>query len=479
MTTTTTTTTTTSSSSNQLQSQSNTIISLSQKKQRRYTGQTGHGGGLGKRKQGELVAEFLIGLLTQSMKDDGKHEYDHDNDKDKKDSDEYLGVESRFVDLDKIIPMKNNNNKNYESISSNININSINNMENHQTSKPQAQLHEQRYQVIQHLNKGSGVMDVAGGSGHLSLALGLRGIQSTVIDPRESAGKLPSRDRKALRKALKRQQQQQQQQQHQQQSNNNDGENKNDNTSVKNTKEKEEIIIQPPPIQFASMRAWFSTRPKGVDLEFRQGTKSSNHSNSSIDDVIMNTINTTNTTKPTLTTQKQQHQDLQQEEPNKTNNTINNDLLVPICSMCSPDQLLPSCSAIVALHPDEATGEIVDFAIKHRIPFVVVPCCVFSRLFPNRYKPIRTTTTTTRRQRTISDSNSSRQGEAKKQNNGTRFNEDDEEMTGGMIRRREIVSTYDDLIEYLVDKDDSIRITKLNFEGANLALWSTFDVEIV
>ena len=57
------------------------------------------------------------------------------------------------------------------------------------------------------------------------------------------------------------------------------------------------IVFEPctkQPIQFTSMRAWFSTRPKGVDLEFRQGTKSSNHSNSSIDDIIMNTINTTN-----------------------------------------------------------------------------------------------------------------------------------------------------------------------------------------
>eukprot|EP00555_Chaetoceros_dichaeta_P014689 CAMPEP_0198271306 /NCGR_PEP_ID=MMETSP1447-20131203/48686_1 /TAXON_ID=420782 /ORGANISM="Chaetoceros dichaeta, Strain CCMP1751" /LENGTH=49 /DNA_ID= /DNA_START= /DNA_END= /DNA_ORIENTATION= len=32
---------------------------------------------------------------------------------------------------------------------------------------------------------------------------------------------------------------------------------------------------------------------------------------------------------------------------------------VPVCSMCSPDMLLPSCSAILALHPDEATGDIV------------------------------------------------------------------------------------------------------------------------
>jgi hypothetical protein len=39
------------------------------------------------------------------------------------------------------------------------------------------------------------------------------------------------------------------------------------------------------------------------------------------------------------------------------------------------------------------------------------------------------------------------------------------------------VSTYDDLIEYLVAKHDSIRVSKLNFEGANIAIWSTFPNE--
>lgn len=31
---------------------------------------------------------------------------------------------------------------------------------------------------------------------------------------------------------------------------------------------------------------------------------------------------------------------------------------------------------IVGMHPDEATSEIVLYAIKHRIPFAIVPCCV-------------------------------------------------------------------------------------------------------
>lgn len=42
------------------------------------------------------------------------------------------------------------------------------------------------------------------------------------------------------------------------------------------------------------------------------------------------------------------------------------------------------CSVIVACHPDEAAGATVDFAVAHKKPFAIVPCCVFSRLFPDR-----------------------------------------------------------------------------------------------
>ena len=33
-------------------------------------------------------------------------------------------------------------------------------------------------------------------------------------------------------------------------------------------------------------------------------------------------------------------------------------------------------------HPDEATEPIVDAALRHRVPFAVVPCCVFARELP-------------------------------------------------------------------------------------------------
>jgi hypothetical protein len=41
-------------------------------------------------------------------------------------------------------------------------------------------------------------------------------------------------------------------------------------------------------------------------------------------------------------------------------------------------------SLVIGLHPDEATEPIVGFALEAGLPFAVVPCCVFPRLFPHR-----------------------------------------------------------------------------------------------
>eukprot|EP00984_Skeletonema_dohrnii_P007508 scaffold2731_cov154-Skeletonema_dohrnii-CCMP3373.AAC.1 len=88
--------------------------------------------------------------------------------------------------------------------------------------------------------------------------------------------------------------------------------------------------------------------------------------------------------------------------------------------MDSKDKMLPNCTAIVALHPDEATGVIVQTAVQNKIPFGEM-------LFPER---------------------KSRQGG--------------------------LVSTYYELIDWLVDLHPAIRVTTLPFEGANIAVWATF-----
>ena len=188
------------------------------------------------------------------------------------------------------------------------------------------------------LSSGSGVVDAAGGSGFVSLALSFRGVKSTVVDARESVGCLPRRDRKALRKAARRR--------------------------------PGEVV------KFNVLRAWFGEKPAGADLEFDGGQ---------------------------------------------------DDVRIPVCSSDSDDGLLAACSAVVGLHPDEATGAVVEWAVRARKPFLVVPCCVFSRLFPERTTP---------------------DGRP--------------------------VTSYADLIEWIKAKDPAIQTTALNFAGKNVAVWATW-----
>ncbi len=233
-----------------------------------------------------------------------------------------------------------------------IMIESLQRSESQDGSNPSNDSEELRTKAIAALNQGTGVLDAAGGSGYVSMALGIKGIKSTVVDPRESVGKLPKRDRKVWHRLLC-------------------------GMPTRNRDEDNEVLLcQPVVVPYDSVRAWFAKPPpQHVDTSFRHGDVES----------------------------------------------------IPVCN--EEHDLLRNCSAIVACHPDEATDAIVDLAIHQKIPFVVVPCCVFSRYFTYRRKP------------------------------GTNLP----------------VTTYEDLIDYLVSKNESnIQKTTLPFEGANVALWSVF-----
>ena len=51
------------------------------------------------------------------------------------------------------------------------------------------------------------------------------------------------------------------------------------------------------------------------------------------------------------------------------------------------------CSVVLGMHPDEATEDIVDLALKDAKPFAVTPCCVFPNQNPHRHtadgRPVR------------------------------------------------------------------------------------------
>lgn len=179
--------------------------------------------------------------------------------------------------------------------------------------------------VLQALQNG--VWDIAGGVGLASMSLSLRGIRSTVVDPRSSAGYLGRRDRKAYKNALL------------------------------------ESPFLPP---FETKRAWVG------------------------------------------------------EPPSDTKRPADLAELQVVDDACE-------ASCIIAIHPDEATEAAIDLAVRHRLPFCVIPCCVFARLFPSRRMP-----------------------------------------NGGPV------SSYKDLLDYLQAKDGSIQRVTLPFEGSNVALWSVF-----
>ena len=337
-----------------------------------------HGGGIGKRRQGEIVCDFLLWMLsnttlsttTENEAQCEKLQYTTSEafqvEKEYQDLDDqqYLFMK-RWVPLDPSLSLGDHQSSvaNRNSMSAKMISKDEDTANNNQVNNTNAEI-----------GKG-GIIDAAGGAGHVSLALALRGIHSTVVDPRQNVGKLPGRDRKALKKSKQK--------------------------------------------PFSTYRAWFGSRPKGVDSFFREGTDGS-------------TSNATTT----------ENRECNKAFSTMDGSTISEDpLSLPICCMCSEDNLLPNCKAIVALHPDEATGSIVETAVENEIPFLVVPCCVFSRLFPERIKP------------QVSDNRAS--GSSTGSDNNT-------------------VSTYYELIDWLVAKHSDIKVTRLPFEGANIAVWATF-----
>ena len=56
--------------------------------------------------------------------------------------------------------------------------------------------------------------------------------------------------------------------------------------------------------------------------------------------------------------------------------------------------ILNNVSLVVGFHSDQATDACLDFALQRRLPFCIVPCCVFTATFPHRKtihnKPVST-----------------------------------------------------------------------------------------
>lgn len=83
---------------------------------------------------------------------------------------------------------------------------------------------------------------------------------------------------------------------------------------------------------------------------------------------------------------------------------------------------------IVGMHPDEATEPLVDIAVANKIAFAVIPCCLFSHLFPQRR----------------------------------------------LLESGDEPRTYEDYIKYLCEKHEGIQSVNLPFRGRNTVLYCKF-----
>jgi hypothetical protein len=276
-------------------------------------------------------------------------------------------------------------------------------------------------EAIVMLNRGSGVVDAAGGSGHVSMALSMAGIQSTVVDPRPAVGKLPGRDRKYYQRQIRRQW--------------NIMDDASAVTTIMSDNEcgNSTNLYCLPVVPFKSIRAWIGVPPIDIDHNRRQPD---NH----------------NGPLPVVACNDRNEFDDNDDDSGNINNIIHEDQ--------STACLLATCSAIVALHPDEATDAVVDSAILNQIPFAIVPCCVYSRLFPHRrikrWKPLLKSSTDDDDAAAVAAAHST-------------------PTTIAAARETyEPVVTYHDLLDYLQAKHPSIQRTTLPFLGANVVLWSVF-----
>ena len=98
-----------------------------------------------------------------------------------------------------------------------------------------------------------------------------------------------------------------------------------------------------------------------------------------------------------------------------------------ITDPCEARALLDNCKIVVGLHPDQAAGHIVDFATARGIPWCVVPCCVYF---------------------------------------------DFQNFSQRKLKSGKSVRSYDDLCQWLLEKDPRAKMETLELEGKNKVIYT-------
>ena len=97
--------------------------------------------------------------------------------------------------------------------------------------------------------------------------------------------------------------------------------------------------------------------------------------------------------------------------------------------------IVKTADLVVGMHPDQAVDAIVDAALYQNISFFVVPCCTYSREFPHRRVCLP-----------VSEN-------------------------GRANTTKKLVTTYEELVDYLQAKSPDIQRHVLPFEGRNICLY--------
>ena len=132
------------------------------------------------------------------------------------------------------------------------------------------------------------------------------------------------------------------------------------------------------------------------------------------------------------------------------------------------------CAAVVALHPDECTVAVVEWALAHRRSFAVVPCCVFARLFPDRALKVRVNNAIINSR---TDEEEASEGRAAAATTGETVPTLAVAPMARDLERPDSfvewgVRSYDDLVAYILSLHPAIHTATLPFVGKNVVLFA-------
>lgn len=264
-----------------------------------------------------------------------------------------------------------------------------------------------------YLRSNGGVVDIAGGNGALSYDLSVRfGIKSTLIEPREVVLNSINRKRMsklcALRDTIRR------------------GEtnpNWSKRPNFEDYADDDGVVLEE-----VEMAAYNSANRAG--LPFTHLRQEFHFKPTTVADMYVEQTNLCADNDDTL--------------KNLDDGPMRANASTPVPS-AEITAVLEKCTAIIGIHPDQATEPIVDAALAYNKSFAVLPCCVFAnenthRMIPNpSYVPVKP---------------------------GQPVDESD-----STTHTHIPVRTYEQLIQYLLAKDPSICVDHLGFEGRNTVLY--------